>query len=234
MNISNSLFSEEELNVASPSKESEDGQLSNNLGILHYALCRNLNFTGKYEMPVINPVNCSIPKRIIAYYRTTTGNYQNCVPHFYTDDKHIEGIWRNPCKIQSILLSRQTIVIGPDFSVFAEMLFPQKAWNIFRNKLIVAWWQQSGITVIPNVSWINCNYECSFDGWPKHSVIAVNSTGVGFNKRSKAMWIDGYRTMLEVLKPNHILRYGAKQPGENESISTYYPNDNLIIARYGR
>lgn len=113
------------------------------------------------------------------------------------------------------------------------MVFAQKLWNIFRNKLLVAWWQFNGIDVIPNISWMNDNYECSFEGWPKGSVVAVNSTGVGNSERCKTMWIEGYNKMIDYLHPIHIVRYGAKQIGENEAISTYYPNDNLTIARHG-
>lgn len=205
------------------------------VGTLHQTLCQNLNFTGNYQMPCVTPIICDIPQRIVAYYRTTTGKYKGYVPHFYTDDKHFESLWTHPFKAVKQISSNTSLIIGPDFSVYADMVFAQKIWNIFRNKLLVAWWQFNGIHVIPNVSWINENYECSFEGWPKNSVIAVNSTGVGKSKRCKRMWISGYKKMLEYLKPVHILRYGAKQEGENESISTYYSNDNFnIVNSHGR
>lgn len=228
------LFNEDELNaMVSNSNEIVSDRVTDNLGILHHGLCQNLNFTSSFQMPIVKPILCDIPKHIIAYYRTTTGKYSNAVPHFYTDDKHLEGLWTRPNKYARMILSRNTLIIGPDFSVYAELVFTQKLWNIFRNKLLVAWWQYNGIDVIPNISWINENYECSFDGWPQGSVIAVNSTGVGNSERCKAMWITGYKKMLEYLNPAHIIRYGAKQIGENDTISTYYPNDNLIMARYG-
>ena len=40
--------------------------------------------------------------------------------------------------------------------------------------------------------------------------------------------------MIKRLNPVHILRYGAKQDGEIESISTYYTNDNFKVINYGR
>jgi hypothetical protein len=39
--------------------------------------------------------------------------------------------------------------------------------------------------------------------------------------------------MLDILKPIHILRYGAFIEGEHREISTYYPNNNKIDY-YGR
>lgn len=231
----NILFSEDEWDaVASASNQHANAKESDLLGVLHHGLCQNLSFTGTYQMPVVKPIICNVPKRIVAYYRTTSGKSGYGVPHFYTDDRRLEGLWTYPYRYVEAILSRNSLVIGPDFSVYAELTFPQKQWNIFRNKLLVAWWQYNGIDVIPNVSWVNENYECSFDGWPKKSVVAVNSTGVGLSNRCRAMWIDGYNKMIDFLQPVHILRYGAKQYGEDESISTYYQNDNLIMARYGR
>lgn len=230
-----SLFTKEELDEIMPSSKTEtQTETQYNLGILHHNLCQNLMFTSNYQMPIVNPIDCPIPKRIVAYYRTTTGKYQDYVPHFYTNDTNIELVWKNPYKFIERFTNKYSYVIGTDFSVYAELLFAQKIWNIFRNKLLVALWQYYGINVIPNISWINENYILSFEGWPKHSVIAVNSTGVGNSDRCKAMWIEGYNKMIEFLQPTHIIRYGAKIEGENEYISTYFPNDNLIFARYGR
>lgn len=224
------LFSDEEWNSTNPTSNIQDKDICQ-LGILHHGLCEHISFTGNYQMPSVKPIICNVPKCIMAYYRTTSETPGYVVPHFFTDDKNIEKMWTYPYRFLKTIASRNSIIIGPDFSVYAELVFPQKCWNIFRNKLLTAWWQSNQIKVIPNISWINENYECSFDGWPKNSIIAVNSTGVGNSKRCKAMWISGYKKMLDCLRPIHILRYGAKQDGENESISTYYPNDNYIIAR---
>lgn len=234
--MENNLFDEDEWNqMLTPSlSTSPTVRVPDHLNILNYNLCQNLNFTGKYQMPVVQPIDCPIPQNIVAYYRTTTGNFPNCIPHFYTTDSHIEAAWTKPNEMLSRLIAKNSYIIGPDFSVYENLLLPQKIWNIYRNKCLVAWWQYNGLKVIPNVSWISHNYVCSFDGWPKNSVIAVNSTGVGNNEWCKVMWRKGYRKMLKVLQPKHILRYGAKQNGEEVSISTYYPNDNLKIVRYGR
>ena len=51
---------------------------------------------------------------------------------------------------------------------------------------------------------------------------------------SKSLWIQGYKRAIETLEPLKIIRYGAKQEGEDESISIYYPNDNYKSACYGR
>lgn len=203
------------------------------LGILNKNICQNLLFTGEYEMPVVKPTLCNIPKEIIAFYQIKRFKDKGYVPHFYTDDYKFENVWSFPRKSLPTLMHCSEI-ISTDFSVYEDLLFPQKLWNIFRNKLLAAWWQYNGLKVIPNVSWIHGkDYSISFDGWPKESVIAVNSTGVGNCCRCKSMWLEGYNAMLEILKPTHILRYGVKIKGECESISTYYRNDNKKFRNYG-
>ena len=202
-------------------------------GILRHHLCTDLSFTGKYEMPVVKAISCPIPKTIGAYYRIRNQYSMNIVPHFYTQDRKFEDTWSHPFKFLKTLIPFPYI-IGTDFSVYDDLLFSEKLWNIFRNKLLSAWWQYHGIKVIPNISWINGkDYAISFDGWPRHSVIAVNSTGVGHKDRCKAMWLEGYKVMLDTLEPTHILRYGSKLEGEYEKISTYYSNDNKTFTNNG-
>ena len=70
------------------------------------------------------------------------------------------------------------------------------------------------------------SYDICFDGYPKNSIIAINSTGCVQDKRSKELWHAGYEEVIKRLNPKHIVRYGAKLDGEMESISTYFNNDN--------
>lgn len=207
----------------------------NSLGILNHKLCEVLSFTGKYQMPIVEAIECPPPTSIAALYRLKRHTaFGNCVPHFYTPDGHFENAWNHPNKILGSLFRFRT-VISTDFSVYHELVYAQKVWNIFRNKLLAAWWQYNGINVIPNISWLyGFDYDISFDGWPRNSVIAVNSTGVGRDPYCQHTWLTGYKEMLRRLSPIHIIRYGVKIAGECEAISTYYPNDNKIFARYGR
>ena len=228
------LFNEQEwdrlISVTCQIAKSKDPE---SLGVLNQGICQYLDTTGQYEMPVVRAINCSAPKDIVALYHIDRCKVEGCIPHFYTEDRKFESTWTFPrkslCKI-----ARYQMVISPDFSVYEDLAFPQKLWNIFRNKALAAWWQYNGLNVIPNVSWMyGKDYAMSFDGWPKNSVIAVNSTGINEDAKCKTMWLEGYKVMLESLKPTHILRYGAKIEGENKTISTYYDNDNKKFVMYG-
>lgn len=99
--------------------------------------------------------------------------------------------------------------------------------NSFRNKLLSAFYQRNGIRLIPAPSWGDLPHiELFMEGWPKGSVIAINSTGIGLDKRCRYIWLEGYHAMLDILKPIHIMRYGAYIEGERKEMSTYYPNNN--------
>lgn len=236
MNTELNLFDQEVMDsLVITTRRIVEAEQPGSLGILNHKLCELLSFTGKYEMPVVDRNYCKPPKRIAAFYRLKDSTvFTDCVPHFYTTDQRFESMWSNPYKdLVKLLRFRRTITT--DFSVYHELVYAQKVWNIFRNKLLAAWWQLYGITPIPNVSWLyGFDPDISFDGWPRNSLIAVNTTGIGRDEHCKRMWLVGYEEMLRRLQPSHILRYGAKIAGECEEISTYYPNDNFIFARYGR
>ena len=228
------LFTKQELDkLISVSCEISKSKDPTSLGVLNQGICQYLDMTGNYEMPRVRPINCSVPKDIVALYHIDRCKVDDCIPHFYTEDKKFESTWTFPHK-SLYKIAHYPMIISPDFSVYENLVFPQKFWNIFRNKVLAAWWQYNGLKVIPNVSWIHGkDYAISFDGWPKHSIIAVNSTGINGDKKCKSMWLEGYNVMLRTLEPIHILRYGGKIEGENEAISTYYYNDNKKFARYG-
>ena len=231
----NNLFSQEIWDaMVSPEARKKEAPGRHYAEVIHHRLCEKLNFTSNQQMPKVKAVNCNIPKRIIAYRRMANGKFVNYTPHFYVYDSAFEYVWNRPLEAVNRIKQQVQCIIAPDFSVYHDLPRPIKHWNIFRNKFIAALWQWYDIEVIPNVSWICDDYKASFEGWPTNSLIAVNSTGVGFSHRAKRMWLDGYHAMLDSLKPTHILRYGVKIEGEDETISTYYPNDNKTVIGYGR
>ena len=67
----------------------------------------------------------------------------------------------------------------------------------------------NGITVIPTISWSDkSSFEWCFDGEPEGGVVAVSSVGTQMNSDARALFLAGYREMLDRLKPSAILFYG--------------------------
>lgn len=198
------------------------------LGPLHAYLNYKIDATAKRQLPIIKPVNdFVVPERLCAYYRLKNKKVipGTCVHHF-TDDRHIEPLWTRP-RFYAQSLRKYDYVLSTDFSVHMDMFEEQKWWNDFRNKFLAAYFQHWGVNIIPAPSWADVkDIERYAEGWPTNSLIAINSTGIGTDKRSIFNWLDGYYEMIERLKPSHILRYGRFIEGENNEISTYYENNN--------
>ena len=206
------------------------------LGPLHFALCNGIEFTGKYQFPIVEPYTGQLPEVLCSVHRLNKKSESllcGICGHFFTSDSHIEPIWNYPFRYIQ-WLRKFGYVISTDFSLYTNMLLMHKLWNSFRNKLMTAFFQHNGLNAIPAPSWGDLpNIELYMEGWPKESIIAINSTGIGLDKRCRYIWLEGYNAMLDILRPIHIIRYGAYIEGERKEMSTYYPNNNKAGYRSG-
>lgn len=189
-----------------------------------------VNFVDEYDMPQLQSCKV-IPDKLIPFNAALSAKeFDKCV-HFFIDDYQFERIWRMPERYVDLLV-RFRCVIAPDFSQYRDMPYPQRMWNNYRGKLIGAWLQAQGISVIPNVTWsLPDSYDYCFAGIPRGSVIAINSTGVARCGFSRYLWLKSYHRAIELLAPTHIIRYGTIISGEDVSISTYFANDRMINLR---
>ena len=207
------------------------------LGPLHSVLCKGIEFTSKNQFPIVEPYSGDLPEILCSVHRLRkklNSHLCNTCGHFFTSDSNFESYWNNPFRYLRFL-QQLGFVISTDFSLYTNMVLIQKLWNSFRNKLLSAFYQRNGINLIPAPSWGDLvNIELYMEGWPKESIIAVNSTGIGLDKRCRYIWLEGYHAMLDILKPVHIIRYGAYIEGERTEMSTFYPNNNKLGYRYGR
>ncbi len=206
-------------------------------GYMNLSLGKILFFGGKFQQPMVSPSKLlTPPEKLETFYRVKgmpKNTVQNVCPHFFTDDRKFECIWNNIVRYTQVL-QKFRCVLSPDFSMTLDMPLIPKLYNSYRNKFITAYWQYCGLEVIPAPSWGDLdNLDIYLDGWPKESMIAINSTGVGRSKVSQTVWLEGYKRVIDTLRPTSILRYGIQIPGEYESISTYYVNNNRKEMRYG-
>lgn len=214
--------------ITSTSSIARKSQLDN----LH--LKKFVNFAEEYEMPSIQ--SCGIiPSSLVSFNAALTAkNFDQCV-HFFIDDYQFERIWNLPERYVKRLKKFQC-VIAPDFSQYTDMPYSQRMWNNYRGKFIGAFLQSKGITVIPNVTWsLPDSYDYCFKGIPKHSVIAINSTGVARYGFSRYLWLKGYQEALKLLNPISIIRYGNVIDGENMELGVFFNNERILNLRaYGR
>lgn len=166
---------------------------------------------GKYNIPEIKPVyecktNVWLGFNYVRKYETKKD--KNTGVHFFLDDYHFERVWNTPDKYLKYL-SRYDCVLSPDFSLYVDFPLAVTIYNHYRKHWLAAYWQESGITVIPVIRWMfPDSYEWCFDGEPKHSIVAVSNVGCVKDPELKDMFDTGYVEMLNRLEPKQILFYG--------------------------
>lgn len=197
----------------------------------------NLKFLpGNMGSPILKPLS-DLPEHpisLIAFSKAISSKKNDSIVHFYEADKAFARIMHDPQKYSKIL-SKFKYVISPDFSQHMDMPSCLRLQNSWWNKVFGAYWQTLGMRVIPNVSWSSPDsYEYAFSGIPQNSVIAINCSSIKGNPMSRYFWMKGYEATINVLNPRLIIRYGDKMPGEDESRSIYYENENLMRLRNGR
>ncbi len=207
-------------------KERQSHYRAHIASICYPEITQNLKKEGAYNMPVVKPntiipsVERTIPFDRIKYRKSN----RNSLVMFYINDDRFATKLSHPWSYTENL-DQYVGVIGPDLSQYIDMDYPERLSNNYWNKALMAYWQNQGINIYPNVTWsLPDSYEYCADGLPKKSVIAINSMGVLKYNFCKSIWLDGYRYMLKKLNPICILRYGPKIVGEEESISIYLGN----------
>lgn len=165
---------------------------------------------GKYELPLLKPVKF-IPKEVISF------NEKNKLKEnddrwldFFIDDVLFESVWTNADRYEKIF-KRAKGIITTDYSVYPELLFGQRIWNITRNRSIAYHLQEHmKLDIIPVVSWCNSkDFEWCFDGIPEDSSVAVSTNGCKSEPYSKRIFLEGIEAAQEIIKPFKIIICGS-------------------------
>lgn len=109
---------------------------------------------------------------------------------------------------------------------------PIKRWNIYRNRLLGAWLQASGLTVIPTISWAEtASFDYCFDGIEPHGAVAISTVGIGQNTLSQLLWKRGAAKMMELLEPTTVIVYGNSRINFDLGTAKVVTFENEIINR---
>lgn len=157
----------------------------------------------KYEFPFVKYTN-EMPFNIISFNNAlTTQNPQAHWLHFYIDDYQFERLWNYPKKYADVLV-RFSGIIAPDFSVYTDMPLAQQIHQIYKARLLSAYFSSLGIKVIPNVTWSTVkSLDITLQGIPKNNVIALSTNGCSGKHREE--FIKVFNIVLKRLQPTHII-----------------------------
>ena len=151
------------------------------------------------------------------------------IVHFYYDDYKFMSAWRDPDKYIDRLREFKAVV-APNFSVYTDFPRVLQILSCYRKNWVSRYWEGKGIDVIPQVVWGDKeSYNYCFTGFPKNSVVSVSTLGImqdnEWNGKKGQMFLNGYKEMINRLKPKAILFYGTIPDGIEGNIikiPTYY------------
>lgn len=163
---------------------------------------------GQYDIPEILPTYSrpDVDNWIeFDYAKRTTRNRSKTGIHFFEYECKFVRCWEQPTKYMN-LLSQFGLIISPDFSMYTDFPRAIQIYNKYRNHWLARYWQEQGLIVIPNIGWsTEDNWDWQFEGYPKHSIVAVSNIGCMREKVPKQIFLKGYQEMLKRLEPTEIL-----------------------------
>ena len=179
-----------------------------------------------WQMPIIRN-DGFVPEELIGFNYAKTSEKKNVGIHFYLDDYQFERVWNCPENYIE-LFQEYDCILSPDFSLYMDMPMPMKVWNVYRSRLIGAYYQSYGIPVIPTLSWVEKEtFDFCFKGIPKGSIVSISTIGVKKDKDAMKIWLDGVKEMLKIINPKTLLVYGGKLPFDYGDREIIYFNNNV-------
>ena len=149
-------------------------------------LLQKVRTVGRYDMPMLAKQDVTPPDTLIGFnYATGKKTVKHCGIHFFIDDYQFQRVWNQPDRYIAPL-KRFQCVLTPDFSTYMDMPEAMKIYNVFRSRLIGAYWQACGLKVIPTLQWAGPeSFPYCFSGIPNNSTVAVSTVGTNDNPRAE-------------------------------------------------
>lgn len=154
-----------------------------------------------FEMPAFT--------RLVAFDQMPSrSNLKDAVITFYRNDERLVKVWMNP-KAQIANLARAQAVIAPDFSVYIDMPRHERVSSVSQSRKVGTLFASHGLTCIPTLRWATPDdYDFCFLGVVASSVVAISTLGAIRSKEERFYFLDGLKTMIEVLAPSNVIVHG--------------------------
>ena len=170
-----------------------------------------VELVGPEMFPRLLPTHIDpLPSRALAFdRRMKAADHQDTLLHFFVDDSKLRPIKVSPHRFVEKFAGFAGLVT-PDFSVHRSMPPHQRIFQIWASRVVGAYFQSKGLTVIPNIRWAttdDINY--ALTGIEKHSTVAVSSLGCLRDSLNRAHFIDGLRLLIQQLQPSLVLVHGS-------------------------
>lgn len=166
---------------------------------------------GIFNLPVL-PKCEIVPNGIVCFDQVKPETNRNQFLHTHTTDDKLESMWLNPERYLRRFSEFQGIY-PPDFSQYTDMDRPASIWNLYRMRVMSAYYSVQGLHVMLVATWNTPDsFPYTFDGLPQRGMIGVSTVGVLKNPRYRKLFAVGYAEMVKRLKPEIVVLYGG-DPG---------------------
>ena len=198
----------------------------------------SFELSSEYGIPVLRPVQLDAHLTWIRFnHALREPQRERYGVHFFIDDYLFQRAWHDPPRY-ALFLRSFPAVMTPDFSMFADYPRAVQIYNHWRKHQLGAYWQQTGMTVIPSIGWIGRDsYNWCFDGEPVGGTVAVSSVGTQKSKEARHMFLDGYNEMMARLMPSKIIFFGdipKECEGNIEHHAPYYETFTCSLPFHAR
>lgn len=188
-----------------------------------------IQFTGKYQMPVLQPA-AVVPDNLFPFDERNKYKAGDGAIHFYCEDCEFENVWLRANRFPHVpaVVSKAGVALTPDFSLFTDFPVATQIWNVYRARLLGALWQSQSITVIPSVSWgLPESFEFCFDGLPIGGTFAVATTYVKTTEE-QGYFLQGFKELIDRCQPETVLVYGRGLKGRLEDLANVRRYDSRL------
>jgi hypothetical protein len=173
--------------------------------------------TGFIQMPLIKKQNVDIENLEYIGFQNTR-RFDDRVPEnqtvgYFIHDKKFAPICKRPWNYVNWLKQyKQTFTL--DVSCYLDMTRDEQWYGVYLNRLIGAFWQSQGLTVIPTVSWGDeTTFSFCFEGIERGSIVAISTIGTKENYHD---FMHGFKNMCSRIQPDKVICYCRPYPSMYE------------------
>lgn len=194
-----------------------------------------LSFEGDYDMPVIGNFDDISTIDYLALFSDVAeySKTENTAVCFYQYDHVFDGIhglynsiiYKDEERLAKFRDRFNGVkwIVAPDYSLFGDFPNALQIYNVYRSRVCAAWLEaNTGAKVIPNIRWsFPFTFDYCFDGIMRGSNVAIGLMGLVRNNDNRAMFLEGFKKMVDVVQPKAIIVYGFVSESNLEELLGY-------------
>jgi len=148
-------------------------------------------------------------------HSTRSAPFERSYLCFYSDDKSLVPLWKQPqAHADNFVKIGLKGVVGPDFSLWYDMPYPELLWNVYRTTWLSRYYQECGLKVIPNLRFtVKSGFEHLIGaGIPICApCIATQVQTISTEEDDIRRWKSGLDYALRLIDPDCLIMYGSKR-----------------------